>query len=390
MTTRLRIGYMPLTDAALLHVAKTRQFAAARGLDLDLVRETSWANIRDKLAVGRFDAAHMLAPAAIASAIGIGHVDVPFVAPVALGLNGNAVTVSDALFEALRREAQGDLADPRVTASALARIVAQRRAAGRETLTFGHVFPFSSHHYQLRLWLRAGGIAAEEDVRLIVVPPPFMVETLRKGQVDGFCVGAPWNSLAVAAGVGTIIHAGIDLVRDCPEKVLAFRADWAASHADEVRALAEAIRDASAWAADPASKSELIGLLAAAAEPGVTADMIGHILEGPVSRQVPPVAAMGLRLDPSAVTADRSHALWLFAQMVTAGQAAYLPALAEAAAAVYRPELGPRGDGHVEPPRAFDGITFSPDDLPTYLGKLVPENPQMLARGARAHRPSRD
>ncbi len=371
MTIRLRIGYMPLTDAALLHVAKARGFAAARGLDLDLVRETSWANIRDKLAIGHFDAAHLLAPAAIASAIGIGQREVPLVAPLALGSNGNAITVSEALLEALQQEARGDLADPSVTAAALAGIVARRRAAGEAPLTFGHVFPFSTHHYQLRIWLRAAGIAANEDVRLIVVPPPFMVETLRKGQVDGFCVGAPWNSLAVAAGVGTILHAGIDLVRNCPEKVLAFRAEWARTHEDEVRALAEAIRDASAWAADGVNNTALIALLATVADDGVTPAMIGHILAAPGSQRAPPVATMGLRLDPAAIVADRSHALWFFAQMVAAGQAAYKPELAEAAISVYRPDLGLGAGGRVDLPETFDGLAFSPDDLPAYLGKLA-------------------
>jgi two-component system, oxyanion-binding sensor len=99
-------------------------------------------------------------------------------------------------------------------------------------------FLFSSHHYQLRLWLRAGHLDPDEDVKLVVVPPPFMVWTLRKGQLDGLCVGEPWNSLAVAAGAGTILHQGSDIVRDCPEKVLAFRAEWARSHGDDVRALA--------------------------------------------------------------------------------------------------------------------------------------------------------
>jgi NitT/TauT family transport system ATP-binding protein len=373
---------MPLTDAALLHVAKARGFATARGLELELVRETSWANIRDKLAIGHFDAAHMLAPAAIASAIGIGHMDVPFIAPVALGLNGNAITVSEALFQALRREARGDLADPRATAVALARIVADRRATGQPALTFGHVFPFSTHHYQLRLWLRAGGLAADEDVRLIVVPPPFMVETLRKGQVDGFCVGAPWNSLAVAAGVGTILHAGVDLVRNGPEKVLAFRAEWARSHVAEVRALAEAIRDAAIWASDAANRRALIALLTAVAEFGVTTEMIGHILGAPEEPRVCPVATMGLRIDPAAIVADGSHALWLFAQMVAAGQTAYEPALVDTALAVYRPDLGPAASGPTEPPQAFDGIAFSPDDLPTYLRKIVSASPHKSARDA--------
>jgi ABC-type nitrate/sulfonate/bicarbonate transport system substrate-binding protein len=178
MTNSLRIGYVPLTDAALLHVAKAQHFAAARGVEIELVADSSWANIRDKLVAGHFDAAHMLAPAAIAVSLGIGQIEAPL---VALGLNGNAITVSQALFEALRQEVQGEVADPRVTAKALATIVARRRESGEAPLTFGHVFPFSSHHYQLRLWLRAGHLDPDEDVKLVVVPSPFMVWTLRKG-----------------------------------------------------------------------------------------------------------------------------------------------------------------------------------------------------------------
>lgn len=185
MTKSLRIGYVPLTDAALLHVAKAQNFAAARGVEIELV-DSSWANIRDKLVAGHFDAVHMLAPAAIAVSLGIGQIEAPLVAPVALGLNGNAITVSKVLFEALLQEAQGDVADPRVTAKALAAIVARRRERGEAPVTLGHVFPFSSHHYQLRLWLRAGHLDTDEDVRLAVVPPPFMVWTLCKGPTGRF------------------------------------------------------------------------------------------------------------------------------------------------------------------------------------------------------------
>jgi len=116
----------------------------------------------------------MLAPAAIAVSLGIGHIEAPLLVPVVLGLNGNAITVSKALFEALLQEAQGDMSNPRVTAKALARIVARRRERAETPVTLGHVFPFSSHHYQLRMWLRAGHIDPDEEVRLVVVPPPFM------------------------------------------------------------------------------------------------------------------------------------------------------------------------------------------------------------------------
>ena len=371
MTRRLRIGYVPLTDAALLQVAKTRHFAAARGVEIELVADSSWANIRDKLVAGHFDAAHILAPAAIAVSLGIGQVEAPLLAPVALGLNGNAITVSQALFETLRQEAQGDMADPRVTATALARIAARRRERGEAPVTFGHVFPFSSHHYQLRLWLRAGHADPDEDVRLVVVPPPLMVLTLRRGQLDGFCVGAPWNAVAVAAGAGTILHQGTDIVRDCPEKVLAFRAEWARSHGDDVRALTEAVGDASRWAVTPSNRDALVALLTLSVGQDVSARAIEKALESPASPSGPARSATGLRLDEDAIKADPAQALWLYAQMVAAGQTVYSRVQAESAAAVYAPALGPPISRPAAIPVAFDGPAFSPDDIPSYLAALA-------------------
>jgi two-component system, oxyanion-binding sensor len=370
MTKRLRIGYVPLTDAALLHVVKAQNLTARYGLDLELVAESSWANIRDKLVAGHFDAAHMLAPAAIAVSLGIGQIEAPLMVPVALGLNGNAITVSQALFETLLQEAQGDMADPRVTARALARVVARRRERADPPVTFGHVFPFSSHHYQLRLWLQAGHIDPDEDVRLVVVPPPFMAETLRKGQLDGFCVGAPWNSVAVAAGAGVILHQGTDIVRDCPEKVLAFRTEWAHSHKEELSALVDAIGDASRWAASPRNRSSLVTLLMTTAGQDVTAATIERILGDPASPSGSPLTATGLRLDEDAIKASHVQALWLYAQMVAAGQIAYSDTLADAAAAVYEPSLGPPLPRPATTPAVFNAPAFSANDIPSYLAAL--------------------
>src|SRR6188508_2404958 len=112
---RLRIGFIPLADATALLVAVDKGLAAADGLDVDLVREVSWANIRDKLNIGLFDAAHLIAPVAIASSLGLGHVKVPIVAPFALGLNGNAITVSPALYASIAAAADGNVTNPLVS-----------------------------------------------------------------------------------------------------------------------------------------------------------------------------------------------------------------------------------------------------------------------------------
>ena len=203
MTTPVHIGFIPLVDAAALIVAVDKGFTAAEGLDVTLVREVSWSNVRDKLNIGLFDAAHLLAPVAIASSLGIGHVKVPIAAPFNLGLNGNAITVSPALHAAIMAEIDGDPFDPMATALALSRVVATRRKSGAEPLTFGMTFPFSTHNYQLRFWMAAGGVDPDEDVRLVVLPPPYMVDSIASGQIDGFCVGAPGtpSRLIVASGI---------------------------------------------------------------------------------------------------------------------------------------------------------------------------------------------
>ena len=212
MTIPLHIGFIPLVDAAALIVAVDKGFTAAEGLDVTLVREVSWSNVRDKLNIGLFDAAHLLAPVAIASSLGIGHVKVPIAAPFNLGLNGNAITVSPALHAAIMAEIDGDPLDPMATALALSRVVATRRKSGSEPLTFGMTFPFSTHNYQLRFWMAAGGVDPDEDLRLVVLPPPYMVDSIASGQIDGFCVGAPWKSIAVDRGVGHILHFVSDIL----------------------------------------------------------------------------------------------------------------------------------------------------------------------------------
>jgi ABC-type nitrate/sulfonate/bicarbonate transport system substrate-binding protein len=197
MTGPLRIGFIPLVDAAALIVAVDKGFAAAEGLDVALVREVSWSNVRDKLNIGLFDAAHLLAPVAIASSLGLGHVKVPIVAPFNLGINGNAITVSPGLHAAIMKELSGDPFDPMATALALSRVVAARRKSGAEPLTFGMTFPFSTHNYQLRFWMAAGG-----------VDPAVMKEILKEGIANSSVLqlwrdlGPRWKNMLKATPPG--------------------------------------------------------------------------------------------------------------------------------------------------------------------------------------------
>ena len=256
---RLRIGFIPLTDATALLVAVDKGFTAEEGLDVELVREVSWSNVRDKLNIGLFDAAHLIAPVAIASSLGLGHVKVPIVAPFGLGVNGNAITVSPSLHAAIADAADGNIVDPMVSARALARVVANRKARGEDPLTFGMTFPFSTHNYHLRFWMAAGGVDPDEDVRLVVLPPPYMVESLANRHVDGFCVGAPWNSVAVDLGIGFILHFVSEILSRAAEKLLAVRASWAGENPDALRRLVRAHRRAAAFVEDVANRDEVCG-----------------------------------------------------------------------------------------------------------------------------------
>ncbi len=363
MTVPVRIGFIPLVDAALLVAARDEGFAEAEGLALDLVREVSWANIRDKINVGLFDAAHMLAPAAIASTLGLGHLKVPLAVPAALNLNGNAITVSRALHEALAAVAEGDIADPAVTARALAVLVARRKAAGDQPFTFAQTFPFSMHNYQLRIWMRAGRIDPDEDVRLVVIPPPLMAKSLESGHIDGFCVGAPWNALTVAAGGAAILHLCTDIVANCPEKVLAVRTEVAIEPQPFIAPLVRALVRAAGWCAEPANRPLLARHLARADVLGVQAGIVARILDGHL-----PIGFDGqvsdapdyMRLDPGAVRPYPAHADFLLDQMVLAGQARPHADDAAAARAVYRPDLfdaaiGAGAIGPPAPPRILTG-----------------------------------
>jgi NitT/TauT family transport system ATP-binding protein len=380
MRTKLRIGYIPLVDAAVLVVAVEKGFAAAEGLDVELVREVSWSNVRDKLNIGLFNAAHLLAPVAIASNLGIGHVRVPIVVPFNLGFNGNAITVTPALYQALAAVVDGDICHPAVSARALARIVAERNRRGAEPLTFGMTFPFSNHNYQLRFWMAAGNVDPDEDVRLVVLPPPYMVESLASGHVDGFCVGAPWNSVAVQHGVGRIMHFGSDLFARASEKVLAVHSAFALQNPMALERLLVALARAAAFIANHDNHAETAAILAAPHRIGVSEQIIRSALDGDLRiAQDGTMRASDRYLligDAAATRPDPVQAAWIYAQMVRWGQAPLSSDRLSAARAVYRPDLydaalETRAEKAISEPGdgvgAFMGPIFDAGDIGGYL-----------------------
>ncbi len=314
----LRLGFVPLNDAAALIVARAKGFFAAEGLSVRLSRESSWAVVRDKLCNGALDGAHFLAPLAVATSIGAGREAAPMIAALALNEGGAAITVST-------RVAASSGED--ISADGLAGVIARRKAREATPLTFGVVHPYSIHNYFLRDWLARGGVEPDRDVRLMRVHPPRVAQRLAEGAIEGFCVGEPWNQVAVRARVGRIALRASQALPGAPDKVFAVTEAWARNHGPQVQALLRALLRASAWIEAPENALDLVALLAKSTHVGVAPDAIAMSL-GDIryhrGRANQPLAA---------------HATWILEQMARWGQVTPSPETAAAADRVFRPDL---------------------------------------------------
>lgn len=377
--TNLRItaGFLPLLDSLLLVIAREKGFAASQGIDLALVRETSWANIRDRVAVGHFDVAHMLGPMPIAANLGLSPIDMPLLAPMTLGLGGNAITVSAALWRRLLDAGAPGNLDPGPVGAALRMVVA---AQGASRLRFAVTHPYSGHNYELRYWLAASGIAPERDVDIAILPPPLMADALAAGAVDGYCVGEPWNSVGVASGAGRIVTTKSRIWADSPDKVLGASQRWAERNPEALAALLRALYSASLWCGDPANQAEAAAILGAPAYLDRPSEIVLRGLSGKLEVLRGEPVRVADFFEPSAHSATFpwiTHALWYFSQMVRWGDIPHTPENARRAAATYRPDLYraaiapfgaalPTSDRKVLGPEVFfDGVVFDPASIPS-------------------------
>lgn len=252
----LSVGFIPLMDAVPLIVAQEMGFAAQEGLALDLVKAPSWSSLRDMLVFGRVDAAHMLSAVPVAAALGLGGTTVPLSAIMVLSANGAVIGVNAALADKLRGAGHRfGFTDAGAAGRALIDV-------SDAPLRIGVPFPFSMHAELLYYWLSALGLPAPQGVDIRTVPPPLMAEAIKSGEIDAFCVGEPWGSIAVEQGVGTLLLAGKAIWEFAPEKVLAVREDWA-SHEPELSArLIRAVWHAGRWLSNPDSQVMAAELLA--------------------------------------------------------------------------------------------------------------------------------
>src|SRR5208337_1797253 len=255
------------------------------------------------------------------------------------------------------------------TAKALARIAAQRKSEGRPPLTFGSTFPFSCHTYQLRFWMAAGGLDAAEELRLVALPPPYMVDSLKAGDVDGFCVGAPWNFVAAEQRLGHTLHYGCEIVQQLTEKVLAARCDWAQRYESVLIRLMRAVSAAAAFASRPENWDSCFARLSAPDRINAGRELIKGALSGSFGVQADQnflTLGAGLRGRP-----NETQAAWLYTQMLRWRQAHARPGLAEAAQAVFSPLLFARVFG---PADAGETLSMPADGLGTFAGPPFKKN----------------
>ncbi|RWQ39051.1 MAG: ABC transporter substrate-binding protein [Mesorhizobium sp.] len=397
---QINAGFIPLFDSAVLVAAREIGFAAREGVDLTLSRETSWANIRDRIAIGHFDLAHMLGPMPIACNLGLTPLASDTIVPFSLGLGGNCVTVSNTLWAGMVAHGALPDLDPARAGKALVVLIRERANAGRDPLRFAVVHPHSGHNYELRYWLAACGIDPSREIEIVIVPPPFMADALAAGRIDGYCVGEPWNSASVVAGTGHIVTIKALLWRNSPEKVVGVRKAWAEQNPDALAALLRALHHSARWCQDPANRGELAALMAQPSVLGLSPALQMPILTGHVALGGGAELAVEDFFLPFGKAANfpwKSHALWFYTQMVRWGHVAHTPENLAIARDCYRPDLYrsalkplgvalPGANSKVEgalasatpvgsagaslvlgPDGFFDGQIFDPDEIDAYI-----------------------
>jgi len=401
MGLALNVGFVPLVDACLPILAQEHGFAEAEGLSLTFMKDMSWATVLDRLLYGHSDAAHMVAPLAIATTLGRGRPAQPLSVPFVLGLNGNAITFRPEL--AARINPAGGLGDPAAVGAALKAIADERLAAG-DPLRLGVVHRYSSHNYMLRYWLAGCGIRPDQDVQIATVPPPFCADALEAGEVDGICVGEPWNSVAVERGVGQIVLATAQVWRRGVEKVLALREPVLEEKREAVVLLIRAMVKAGRHFVDPANCDVNAQILARPEYLDGSAVLIKRAISDRLllSRggELVHYPDFMFQYREAANFPWVSQAEWLYTQMVRWDGMDYSAADAKKAARVFRPDVYRRaliGTGEplpgasskvegsvgqttavgtqqgkitLESNRFFDGMVFDPSDQQGYLAKL--------------------
>ncbi|MEH6756290.1 MAG: CmpA/NrtA family ABC transporter substrate-binding protein [Parasphingorhabdus sp.] len=406
----LKLGFIKLTDMAPLAIAKEKGFFAEEGLNVTLEPQANWKVLLDGVIGGQLDGAHMLAGQPLAATIGYG-TKADLIAPLSLDLNGNAITLSNKVWDqiepGLKKNPDGKPVHP-ISASVLKPVIANYKSQGKQ-FKMGMVFPVSTHNYELRYWLAAGGIepgyytpgdvggTVGAEAALSVTPPPQMPATMEAGTIDGYCVGEPWNQAAVQKKIGVPVITDDEIWRKNPEKVLGLRKDFAEKYPATTAALLRAVIKAQLWldVDNGKNRAEAVKILSQSNYVGADEAVIGASMTGKFTYQAGDTRAapdFNIFFNDYAGYPFYSDAIWYLTQMRRWGQIAddqtdqwYF----DTAKAVYRPDLYlaaanklakdgvipadsiPESDGYKGEQSGFiDGITYNGKAPNAYLAKF--------------------
>jgi len=367
----LNIGFIALTDSAPLIIAQEKGFFAEQGLaQVNLVKEPSWAGISEGITSGRLDAAQMVTGMPLALTLGNDkQAPLPIITALVLSRNGNAITLSKA-FQAADVKNLTDLK-------------AYLAKTSDRVHNLGMVHPASMHNLLLRYWLASGEIDPDLDVSLIRIPPAQMVANLKAGNIDGFCVGEPWNSRAIQENLGYVIATDLDIWPGHPEKVLGVREDWAQKYPETHLALVRALLQACEYCDDFRNREEIIDLLCQPQYLGSPPQYVRPGLLDPYDLGNGESPQTLLRFNQffieQSTCPGRAEALWVLTQLARWGYTPFPKNWIEVVERVRRPDL--YGEAcrqlnlpDLEPDRKsfalFDGMVFNPDDPIAYIERF--------------------
>ena len=408
-TDQLKIGFIKLTDMAPLAIAKEKFYFEDEDLQVLLEAQANWKVLLDRVITGELDGAHMLAGQPLAATIGYG-TKADVITAFSMDLNGNAITVSNDIFEEMKKNMEmGPDGKPKhpISAKALKPVVDRYRDDGKP-FNMGMVFPVSTHNYELRYWLAAGGIRPgfysrsnttgqiQADVLLSVTPPPQMPATLEAGTILGYCVGEPWNQAAVFKGVGVPIITDHDIWKFNPEKVFGVSAKWADENPNTHLAVIKALIRAGIWLDDPANRAEAVKILSQPSYVGADEEVIASSMTGSFEYEKGdkrPAPEFNVFFKHFATYPFYSDAIWYLTQMRRWGQIGEGKSdswYVDAAKKVYKPDIYmkaaeeliaegkakkedfPFGTDGFKPPTAefIDGIEYDGKKPNEYLSKF--------------------
>ncbi|MEL0168247.1 MAG: CmpA/NrtA family ABC transporter substrate-binding protein [Pseudomonadaceae bacterium] len=358
----LKFGFIKLTDMAPLAIAYEKGFFEDEGLYVTLEAQANWKVLLDRVIDGELDGAHMLAGQPLGATIGFG-TQADVITAFSMDLNGNGITVANDVWEEMKKhiplDADGKPQHP-ISAAALKPVIEQYKADGKP-FNMGMVFPVSTHNYELRYWLAAGGInpgyyapsrgdtsgQISADALLSVTPPPQMPATLEAGTINGYCVGEPWNQQAVFKGIGVPVITDYEIWKNNPEKVFGVSQKWADENPNTHIAVVKALIRAAAWldADNNANRGEAVEILSQPAYVGADAEVIANSMTGTFEyekgdkREVPD---FNVFFRYNATYPFYSDAIWYLTQMRRWGQIGTAQPdswYMDVAKKVYRPDI---------------------------------------------------